>query len=135
MMWACAKSILLCLVLLAGYLAWVVASQVGKAGSVCEIPVIVEVLNGCGLPGVAEQTAEFLRCRGFDVMFISNADDFDYVNTLVVDRSGDRSKALAIARAMGVVPVISQVSSATFADATVVIGSDIETFSLEVAGP
>jgi hypothetical protein len=135
MTWACSKSILLWLVLLAGYLAWVVASQVGKAGSVCEIPVIVEVLNGCGLPGIAEQVAEFLRGRGFDVMFISNADDFGYVNTLVVDRSGDSSKALAVARAMGVVPVISQVSSATFADATVIIGSDIETLSLEVAGP
>jgi hypothetical protein len=131
MMWAGAKSILLCLVLLAGYLTWMVASQAGKAGSVCETPVIVEVLNGCGRPGVAEQIAEALRNRGFDVMFISNADDFRYANTLVVDRSGDRSKALAIAGAMGAVSVISQVSSATFADATVVIGSDIETLSLE----
>ena len=119
------KIILLCVVLLGAYLAWAALSQTGRAGRVCEVPVIVEVLNGCGLPGVAERVAERLRDGGFDVMFIGNADDFDYAGTLVVDRSGDRSKALAVARALGDASVICQMSSAAFVDATVVIGADL----------
>jgi hypothetical protein len=119
------KVIMLCLALLAGYLAWAAMSRTGRAGRVCEVPVIVEVLNGCGLPGIADRVAERLRDGGFDVMFIGNADDFNYASTLVVDRSGDRSKALAVACAVGDASVICQMSSAAFVDATVVIGADL----------
>jgi hypothetical protein len=120
-----AKAILLFVAVFAGYMIWTAAVQPGGTGQVCEIPVVIEVLNGCGHPGIAERVSEMLRDHGFDVMFIGNADDFDHVSTLVVDRSGDRSKALAVARVLDGASVIYQTSSSTFVDATVIIGSGL----------
>ena len=107
------------------YWAWIGVSQMEWAGHGCEVPVVVEVRNGCGVRGIAEEVREFLSDRGFDVMFVGNADDFSHDETLVVDRSGDRSKVLAVAAALGASGVIYQVSSAFFVDVTVVVGSDL----------
>lgn len=90
----------------------------------CEVPVIVEVLNGCGVSGVADRVASRLKDQGFDVMFVGNADDFRYEETLVVDRSGACSKAVTVARALGVGNVIQQVRGSFLVDVTVVVGSD-----------
>ena len=110
--------------LVAVYLGWTALSQLDDSPSLCEVPVVVEVLNGCGREGVAEKVGEYLREKGFDVMFVGNADDFEYTETLVVDRCGDRSRALEVARALQVDAVIRQVSSIFFVDATVVVGGD-----------
>jgi hypothetical protein len=91
----------------------------------CEVPVVVEVLNGCGVPGIADNVAENLRAEHFDVMFVGNADDFDYDETLVVDRSGDPSKARDVSEALGKPTVIHQVTTAFFVDVTVVVGRDL----------
>ena len=37
----------------------------------------VEVLNGCGVPGVANQFTDFLRSRGYDVVRFTNAQRYD----------------------------------------------------------
>ncbi len=121
-------------VLLAGgivaiYLALSVMAQFAHHGSVCELPVVVEVLNGCGQSGIAEKVASHLRGCGFDVMYVGNADDFGFTETLVVDRIGDRDKARAVAAALGRAPVVYQMSSAFFVEVTVVLGDDIATSS------
>ena len=38
----------------------------------------VEVLNGCGLKGIAARTADFLRANHVDVVRSDNADHHDY---------------------------------------------------------
>ena len=43
-----------------------------------------------------EKVAAGLKGEDFDVMFVGNADDFNYKETLIVDRSGACSKALLI---------------------------------------
>ncbi|MGD8628613.1 MAG: LytR C-terminal domain-containing protein [bacterium] len=91
----------------------------------CEVPVIVEVLNGCGVSGVADKVAARLRREDFDVMFVGNADDFNYEETLIVDRSGACSKAITVARALGVKNVVQQVRESFFVDVSVVVGSDM----------
>jgi hypothetical protein len=125
MTWDLVRAILLGLALIAVYFVWVTLSQIGEADPVCEAAVVVEVLNGCGVGGLADEVGDFLRDNGFDVMLLGNADDFTYSETLVVDRSGDRSKAFSVADALGSVQVIQQVSEASFVDATVIIGSDL----------
>ena len=91
----------------------------------CEVPVIVEVLNGCGVSGVADKVAARLRGKDFDVMFVGNADDFNYEETLIVDRSGACSKAITVARALEVENVVQQVRGSFFVDVSVVVGSDM----------
>ena len=93
--------------------------------SPCEVPVIVEVLNGCGVSGIADEVAGRLKGRDFDVMFVGNADDFKYEETFVVDRSGACAKAAMVARALGVKNVIQQVRGSFFVDVSVIVGSDM----------
>ncbi|MFH1312848.1 MAG: LytR C-terminal domain-containing protein [Candidatus Eisenbacteria bacterium] len=125
MTWALVRALLLGITMVAVYFAWTTLSQTGSGGSVCEVPIVVEVLNGCGVGGTARGVGEILIDQGCDVMFVGNADDFDHRETLVVDRSGDRSKARAVASVLPGSGVIYQVGSAFFVDVTVVIGSDL----------
>jgi hypothetical protein len=119
------KAVVLGLAMTVLYFAWIALSQSANPAPVCEVPVVVEVLNGCGVVGIAEKVGEFLVDRGFDVMFVGNADDFSHTETLIVDRSGDRTKALAVASTLPRSGVIYQVSSSFFVDVTVVIGRDL----------
>jgi hypothetical protein len=122
-----ARSVVLALLLLAGGLAHDTATRLDTAGITGEGSAVVEVLNGCGSRGIADRVCELLIARGFDVMFVGNADDFLYDRTLVVDRVGDLSKATAVAEAIGAGAVISQQNSASFVETTVVLGKDMTT--------
>jgi anionic cell wall polymer biosynthesis LytR-Cps2A-Psr (LCP) family protein len=48
----------------------------------------VEVLNGTSTAGLAGRTAELLRGFGYDVITVDNADNDEYGETLIIDRSG-----------------------------------------------
>lgn len=47
----------------------------------------VEVLNGCGVNGAAQQMTDYLRSRYVDVIKTENADHFNYATTLIVQRN------------------------------------------------
>ena len=97
-----------------------------RAERLNEAIIVVEVRNGCGLSGLGDRVASHLRNQGFDVIFVGNAEDFEFSETMVVDRSGEWTKALEVARALGGVPVVQQIAPGNFADASVVLGQDFE---------
>ena len=84
----------------------------------------VEVLNGCGVGGIAAEAQDYLRERGYDVVNVENAKDFEYPETLVIDRGGDESVARALARSLGTENVIRQVRPDLLLEATVILGDD-----------
>lgn len=84
----------------------------------------VEVLNGCGVSGIAAQTHEYLREFGFDVVNVENARAFDYLETVVIDRGGDVRIARRVARILGTGNVIRQVRPDLMLQVTVILGSD-----------
>lgn len=92
----------------------------------------VEVLNGCGVPGLATVFTNKLRENGFDVVESGNADTFDIKETLVIDRNGNLENAKRVAKALGVSEknVIQEVAKTYFLDATIVIGSDYKQLKL-----
>ena len=110
------------------YLGWTAIREYDHGDRTCETQIVVEVLNGCGVSGIGERVGRTLRNRGLDVMFVGNADDFRYPETIVVDRSGDRSKVREVADVLGGPPVVHQVSDVAFVDVTVVVGSDIDRY-------
>ncbi|MFZ1947983.1 MAG: LytR C-terminal domain-containing protein [bacterium] len=118
------RVVLVGLISLAGYLAYETASVVDVGGLSNESTVVVEVLNGCGRRGVGERATEILSDKGFDVMFVGNADDYGYEETLLVDRSGDPSKAVAIGEALGAGMVVHQVNASSYVEVTVILGKD-----------
>jgi hypothetical protein len=88
----------------------------------------VLVLNGCGAQGIGQQTAKLLRSFGLDVIDFQNADTFDYLETIVVDRAGDLDTAASIARRLGVANVIQQIPETPLVDIIVIVGADYAAF-------
>jgi len=99
-----------------------------------ELPVTprikVEVLNGCGVPGVAKQITNFLRDKGFDVVKTDNYESFNIRETTVIDRASlDKVNAIEVAKALGVnlekgvAPFLSQ---DLLLEVSVIIGHDYQ---------
>ncbi len=84
----------------------------------------VEVLNGTGEPGVAQQAAEVLRRGGLDVVYFGNAGSFDILRTKVIDRVGSRLLADSVARWLGVGALEVDPDLTLHLDATIILGRD-----------
>lgn len=88
----------------------------------------IEVLNGCGISGIANSFTGVLRANGFDVVETGNFDHFDLSETIVISRSGVVDNAKRVADALGVkqINVLREESPDYYLDVTVVIGHDYE---------
>lgn len=86
----------------------------------------VEVLNGCGVPGVAEKFTDYLRNNNFDVVQMGNYISFDIGKTLIVDRSGNIANAKKVADALGINSknIIQQINNDYLLDVSIIIGKD-----------
>ena len=86
----------------------------------------IEVLNGCGVPGVAAKFTDYLRTKGFDVVKTDNYESFNVLKTVVIDRRGSLKNGARIAEALGLGKerVLQEVNEAYLIDATVVLGRD-----------
>jgi hypothetical protein len=92
----------------------------------------LEVLNGCGVPGLANDFTSTLRKNGFDVVETGNFKNFDMQNTVVIARTFDTKNAKRVADALGIAEehVFIEASEDFYLDATVVIGSDYKSLKL-----
>lgn len=92
----------------------------------------LEVLNGCGVSGLANQFTSALRKNGFDVVETGNFDNFDMQKTIVISRTYNTDNAKRVAEALGIDPknIIVEASDDFYLDATIVIGSDYKTLNL-----
>ncbi len=86
----------------------------------------VEVLNGCGVSGVADRFTDFLRTNNLDVVKSGNYISDDVSESLVIDRSGNMANAFKTAKALGIKSenVIQQLNKDYFLDVSIVIGRD-----------
>ena len=91
----------------------------------------IEVLNGCGVPGVADQFTNYLRGYGYDVVRFTNAQRYDYPRTLVINRGTSFERARQLAQALGVEPsaVENLPDPELQLDVTVIIGQDYESLT------
>jgi hypothetical protein len=101
-----------------------VSNQKKLIGKVIQI----EVLNGCGVQGLANRFTNRLRQDGFDVVHSGNFETFDITHSMIIDRSGNMQNARRVAHALGINDknIIQEISPNYYLDATVVIGSDYE---------
>ncbi len=84
----------------------------------------VQVLNGSESSDLAQQAAQKLRDRGFDVVSIGNADSRRYPRTLVLLRRGHIGVARQVAGALGRGEVMEELDPTLLVDVTVVLGRD-----------
>ncbi|MDE2798738.1 MAG: LytR C-terminal domain-containing protein [Gemmatimonadota bacterium] len=86
----------------------------------------VEILNGCGTGGIATEVGQKLRDFGIDVMTLGNAENFNFPETIVIDRMGKIEYAKQVANVLGTPNVIQQKTPDPFRieEVTVIIGRD-----------
>ncbi|MCD6117293.1 LytR C-terminal domain-containing protein [bacterium] len=91
----------------------------------------IEVLNGCGVPGIAAKYTDFLRDNGIDVVKTDNYESFNVLKTVVIDRRGNWKKCKKIAHAMGLSEdrILQEINDAYLLDASLIIGKDFRQLS------
>lgn len=65
-------------------------------------PIRLQVLNGCGVRGIARAVAPKLRSMGFDVRESGNAKNFRHERSKVYDRVGNLPTAYLVADSIGI---------------------------------
>jgi len=86
----------------------------------------VEVLNGCGVSGIADRFTDYLRENNVDVVETGNYIQFDIDETIVIDRIGNKANSDYVAELLNVRQAnsITQINSDYFVDVTLIIGRD-----------
>ena len=108
------------------------ATEIYEANPVLDIE--VEILNGCGEPGIVAKLSEFLRVKRVDVVRSENADNFDYENTVLIQRNEKTSGLKYVADALNFdiknsKQVITSIDPNSDVDITLVIGKDFNSIN------
>ncbi len=90
----------------------------------------IEVLNGCGVPGLAGKVSDFLRDQKLDVVRSENADHYHYDQTLVILRNENFEGLKKVAEMLGMDektdPRVKHIPDEKLSvDITLVLGDDI----------
>lgn len=109
---------------------WLVWRGAGAARREPVIPgagegrVVVEVLNGTAVDGLARATTDRLRRAGFDVVYFGTAPADTYAITRVIARRGDSTRAKRVRDALGVGVVARDEDPRLLLDVSVILGLD-----------
>lgn len=122
------------LVIIVGYLSYSLLNrhilqppvEAGKSGVARGEVIQIDVLNGSGLQGAANDCTSYLRARGFDVVEMRNYKTSDVNESLVIDRVGNTVNAEKVAYALGIKKknIVQQLNQDYYVDVSVVLGKD-----------
>jgi LytR cell envelope-related transcriptional attenuator len=86
----------------------------------------VEVLNGCGVSGVAEKLTDYLRTNNIDVVNLGNYRSFEIENSIIIGRNEKIQNAEIVAAIVGLdnQNIIQQINPDYLLDVTFVLGKD-----------
>ena len=105
-----------------GSVAW---SFLGGTARDVTVPSLkIEVLNGCGEPGLAQGAAERLQGLGHDVVSVGDAPAKGYLRTVILDRRGRDRLSRELARRIGPCPVVLERVASAEVDLTLILGAD-----------
>ena len=86
----------------------------------------VEILNGCGVSGLASKVSDLLRDNNVDVVRSENADNFNYTQTMLILRNENLEDLNYVAKSLGLNPaedprVIHQPDESLSVDLTLIL--------------
>ncbi|HSW54758.1 MAG TPA: LytR C-terminal domain-containing protein, partial [Ignavibacteriaceae bacterium] len=86
----------------------------------------VEVLNGCGVSGVAEKLTDYLRTNNIDVVNLGNYRSFEIENSIIIGRNEKIRNAEIVAAIVGLdnQNIIQQINPDYLLDVTFILGKD-----------
>lgn len=92
-------------------------------------PLRVELLNGTGVAGIAEDARGALVKLGVDVVSVGNAERFDYSESILVARERGTDVRL-LGEMIRCGHVVDQLDKAATADASLILGADYRSLAL-----
>jgi len=100
--------------------------QVNKEQQQESMGIVVRILNGNGVSGVAYKLREYLLNQGFDVSETTNADHFNYEKTIVYLHTSNYSISNKVSEKLGIDnnPVLDDRAPDYPCDVTIVMGKD-----------
>jgi len=100
--------------------------QVNKEQDQKSMGIVVRILNGNGVSGVAYKLREYLLTQGFDVSETTNADHFNYEKTVVYLHTSNYSMSNKVSDKLGIDnnPVLDDRAPDYPCDVTIVMGKD-----------
>ena len=85
----------------------------------------IEVLNGCGIKGIADLYTNFLRQNGYDVIDYKNAENFNYDNTtILIHKNNINTTHLKELMKIDLFYIKNLIDEYKFFDLTIIIGKD-----------
>ena len=86
----------------------------------------IEVLNGCGVSGVADKLTDYLRENKIDVVNLGNYRSFEIENSIIIGRNKKIKNAELVASLVGLDQnsVIQQINPDYLLDVTFILGKD-----------
>ena len=106
------------------------ATEIYSANPVLDIE--IEILNGCGEPGLAAKFSNLLRKKRVDVVRSENADHFEYDKTILIQRNENIFAMKHVVDALGFNmdnpnQVFMAIDPSLDVDLTLIIGKDFRT--------
>ena len=92
------------------------------------IKIEIQLLNGCGKRGLAEDYTKFLLEYGHDVLEKSNAPHFNYKYTEIISRTANIKAANVIADLLGISKnkIRTEIDPKVHCDITLILGNDYD---------
>ena len=91
----------------------------------------IEILNGCGISGLADKYTNFFRENGYDVIQSKNAENFNFKKSLVLLRVNNKDYAMQVSKTLNTPSneIIEKIDYSLDCDVTVIIGKDYNQLS------
>jgi hypothetical protein len=99
-----------------------------EPGAEEELIVALEILNGTSVAGLAKRAASVFQSFGYEIVALGNADNTEYLNTVVLDRKGRleaAQKAAELIRCQRVYSRLAEGGDLTI-DVTLILGKDFD---------
>ena len=103
-----------------------IASAEPAAGE--ELTVALEILNGTAVAGLAKRAASVFQSFGYEIVALGNAENDEYLNTVVLDRKGRLESAQKAAELIRCPRVYSRLAEGgdLAIDVTLILGKDFD---------
>lgn len=99
------------------------------AAVITEDALKVEVLNGCGVTGLANLFSEYVREKQYNVVNVGDAETYDYQRSVLIDRGKrERKQIEKLSKTLGIAldRILLIESRNSEADVSLIIGADYQ---------
>lgn len=96
--------------------------------SIEKYDISIQVLNGCGMPGLAREVRNKLIDKGLNVLSFGNADKFCFIRTVLIIRSINPRKLETIKKILPIKNIYRQIKEDSLYDFIVIVGKDYKEY-------